>query len=172
MTRLPDDLILHLFVVDDDLYQSTVPEHIRSRHGHHRLRLSDSEVIPLSLLQGVLSLDSEASFVRHAGRGLLHLFPHLTRRDRYHRRRKALRSMHQVLVAHLAAHAEAEAACLILDSAPVETVKFARSQSGQRSIPEAACGYVAARKQGVSGRAVVGGNGGLVGSTGRLDGSV
>ena len=135
------------FVFVDDLYNALAPEHIRRRPGHHRLRLSDSEVITLSLLQEVLSLDSEASFFRHARRCLLHLFPHLTSRDRYHRRRKALRSMHQVLFAHLAAHAEAEAAYLIIDSAPVETVKFARSQSGQRSIPEAAYGYVAARKQ-------------------------
>ena len=157
MTRLPaippdptvalDDLILHLFVFVDNLYADLAPEHIRRRPGYHRLRLSDSEVLTLSLLQEALSLDSEASFFRHARRSLLHLFLHLTSRDRYHRRRKALRSMHQVLFAHLAAEAEAEAAYLIVDSAPVETVRFARSQSGQRSIPEAQYGYVAARKQ-------------------------
>ena len=146
-TDSPDDLILHLFVFVDDLFSALAPEHIRRRPGHHRLRLSDSEVLTLSLLQEALSIDSEASFFRHARRSLLHLFPHLTSRDRYHRRRKALRSMHQVLFAHLAAHAEAEAAYLIIDSAPVETVRFARSQSGLRSIPEAQYGYVAARKQ-------------------------
>lgn len=146
-TDSPDDLILHLFVFVDDLYDALAPTSIRRRPGHHRLRLSDSEVLTLSLLQEALSIDSEASFVRHARRSLLHLFPHLTSRDRYHRRRKALRSMHQVLFAHLAADAERVAAYLIIDSAPVETVRFARSQSGQRSIPEAQYGYIAARKQ-------------------------
>ena len=145
-TASPDDLILHLFVYVDDLYQSAAPDHILYRPGHERLSLSDSEVLTLSLLQEALSMDSEASFFRHARRNLLHLFPRLVSRDRYHRRRKALVSMHQVLFAHLAAQAEAASSYLIVDSAPVETVKFARSQSGKRSIPEAAYGYVAARK--------------------------
>jgi len=143
----PDDLIVHLFVFVDDLYQATVPDHIQHRPGHHRLSLSDSEVLTLSILQEALSLDSEASFFRTARRSLLHLFPRLVSRDRYHRRRKALMSMHQVLFQDLAAQAEAASRYLIVDSAPVETVKFARSQSGKRSIPEADYGYVAARKQ-------------------------
>lgn len=148
-----DELILHLFVYVDDLYQRTVPDHIRYRRGYGRLHLSDSEVITLSLLQEALSLDSEASFFRHARRSLLHLLPRLVSRDRYHRRRKALISMHQVLFNHLAGQSEAASRYLIVDSAPVETVKFARSQSGKRSIPEAEYGSavdqrrVAARKQ-------------------------
>jgi transposase len=146
-TASPDDLILLLFVLVDDLYAQRVPDHIRYRPGHRRLQLSDSEVITLSLLQEACSLDSEASFFRHAQRSLRHLFPRLTSRDRYHRRRKALMAMHQVLFQDLAAQAEATAGYLIVDSAPVETVKFARSQSGKRSIPEAEYGYVAARKQ-------------------------
>jgi len=152
-TVTTDELILHLFVFVDDLYQATAPDHIRYRRGHGRLHLSDSEVLTLSLLQEALSLDSEASFFLHARRSFLHLFPRLVSRDRYHRRRPplinggALMSMHQVLFGHLAQHAEMASRYLIVDSAPVETVKFVRSQSGKRSIPQADYGYVAARKQ-------------------------
>lgn len=152
-TLTADDLILMLFVFVDDRYQALAPDHIRYRSGHHRLSLSDSEVITLSLLQEALSMDSEASFFRHARRSLLHLFPRLSSRDRYHRRRPplinggALIAMHQLLFQDLAIKAESAARYLIVDSAPVETVKFARSRSGKRSIPQAAYGYVAARKQ-------------------------
>lgn len=132
------DLALVLFCLIDDLYRDLVPDAVRHRPGHHRMRLSDPEVLTLSVLQEARSNDSEASFVRVMRRDFPGLFPGLLSRSRYHRRRKALVGVQQVLFAHLAASFAEAARWFVVDSAPVESVKVVRSQTGRKSIPEAA----------------------------------
>ena len=145
------DLALVLFCLIDDLYTELVPEAVRLRPGHRRMTLSDPEVLTLSVLQEARSNDSETSFVRQMRRDHPALFPGLRDRSRYHRRRKALAGVHQVLFARIAAGLASGAAWLTLDSAPVETTKGAgvrppeRSQTGARSIPEAAYHFKSVR---------------------------
>ncbi|WP_420454456.1 IS982 family transposase [Rubrivirga sp.] len=132
------DLALVLFCLIDDLYRQVVPDTVRLRPGHHRQKLSDAEVITLSVLQEARSNDSETSFIRQIRRDYPELFPGLLSTSRYHRRRKALVGVQQALFAHLADEYARVAGWLAVDSAPVETTKVVRSQTGQKSIPEAA----------------------------------
>ena len=132
------DLALVLFCLVDDLYRQTVPDAVRFRPGHDRQKLSDAEVITLSVLQEARSNDSETSFVRQMRRDYPELFPGLLSTSRYHRRRKALVGVQRALFACLASEYARVAGWLAVDSAPVETTKVVRSQTGQRSIPEAA----------------------------------
>lgn len=133
-----DDLFLLVYALLDDLYHDLVPDEIRFRPGHERCDLCDAEVLTLSLMQEALSIDSETAFIRFTRRNYLALFPELIERSRYHRRRKALVGVQQMLFGHLTARFAEVAAWLVVDSAPVETTKVERSQTGQRSIPEAA----------------------------------
>lgn len=142
-----EDLALVLFCLIDDLYRELAPEAVRLRPGHTRMALSDAEVITLSVLQEARSNDSEASFLRTMRRDHPGLFPGLLSQSRYHRRRKALTGMEQILFAHLATHFAHVARWLVVDSAPVETTKVERSQTGKRSIPEAEYHVRASRKQ-------------------------
>ncbi len=139
------DLFLVVYALIDDLYRALVPDRVRLRPGHHRMTLSDPEVITLSLMQEALSTDSEHAFVRFVQRDHPTLFPGLHDRSRYHRRRKALVDVQRVLFARLAAELDQGAAWHILDSAPVETTKVERSQTGKRSIPEAAYHFKSVR---------------------------
>ena len=132
------DLALVLFCLIDDLYRQLVPDAVRFRPGHHRMKLSDAEVITLSVLQEARSNDSETSFVRSMRRDYPGLFPGLLSTSRYHRRRKALVGVQQTLFAHLASEYARVAGWFVVDSAPVETTKVVRSQTGKQSIPEAA----------------------------------
>lgn len=141
------DLFLVVYCLIDDLYQALVPEAVRLRPGHSRMKLSDSEVLTLSVMQEALSTDSELSFVRSMRRNHPDLFPSLLSCSRYHRRRKALVGVQQALFAHLAAEFAEHARWLTVDSAPVETTKVERSQTGAASIPQAAYHVRAARKQ-------------------------
>lgn len=141
------DLFLVVFCLVDDLYRALVPQAIRLRPGHARMKLSDAEVVTLSLMQEALSNDSEASFIRFVQREHPALFPGLISTSRYHRRRKALVGIEQMLFAHLASGFANAAEWLVVDSAPVETTKVERSQTGARSIPEAAYHVRVARKQ-------------------------
>ena len=142
-----DDMFLLLFCTLDDLYREVVPERIRLRSQHRRIAFSDAEVLTLSLMQEALSMDSERSFHRFVRKNYLHLFPRLVSRDRYHRRRKALWAVQALLLRHLSHRLAIGARWLVVDSAPIETVKFARSQSGRRSIPEAEYGYIPSEKR-------------------------
>jgi hypothetical protein len=142
-----DDMFLLLYCTVDDLYQELVPDSIQRRSQHRRIAFSDSEVLTLSLMQEALSMDSERSFHRFVCKNYLHLFPRLLSRDRYHRRRKALWAVQALLLRHLSQRLAHEVRWLVVDSAPIETVKFARSQSGRRSIPEAEYGYIPSEKR-------------------------
>lgn len=133
-----DDLFLVVYCLIDDLYRDLVPDDVRRRPGHTRMALSDPEVLTLSVMQEALSNDSEASFIRSVQRNHSQLFPGLLSLSRYHRRRKALVGVQQVLFARLASSFAEVARWLVVDSAPVETTKLVRSQTGARSIPEAA----------------------------------
>jgi transposase len=142
-----EDMFLRLFCLIDDLYEELVPEAVKDRPGHDRLCFTDSEVITLSILQEALSNDSETSFHRIVDKDFRPLFPHLIERSRYHRRRKALLAVQLHLLRHLMHRLKLLAAWLIVDSAPIETAAFARSQSAKASIPEAAYGFCAAKKR-------------------------
>ena len=131
------DLALVLFCLIDDLYCQIAPTELRCRPGRNRLELSDAEVITLSVLQEAKSNDSETSFVRVMRRDFPDLFPGLLSQSRYHRRRKALVGVQRALFARLATEFAAVARWLAVDSAPVETTKLVRSQTGGVSIPEA-----------------------------------
>ena len=142
-----DDVFLVAYCLVDDLYAELAPPALRERPRHERLEMSDAEVLTLSLMQEALSMDSESSFLRFVRRNLPHLFPHLLSRDRYSRRRRALTPMALRLFRRLADDFEQRARWLVIDSAPVETAAFVRSQSAGVSMPEAAYGYIPSKKR-------------------------
>lgn len=146
-TPATKDMFLIAFTVIDDLYQQFVPERVKTRPGHERITFSDSEVITLSILQEASSNDSKTSFHRLIEKDHLDLFPDLIERSRYHRRRKALLGVQLHLLRHLMRLLRTYAAYVIVDSAPVETAAFVRSQSAARSIPEAAYGFIPSKKR-------------------------
>ena len=141
------DLALVVYTLVDDLYDALIPEHVRLRPGHHRMSLTDPEVITLAVLQEARCNDSETSFIRQIRRDHPDLFPDLLSVSRYHRRRKALTGVQQALFARLAEALSDGAGWHILDSAPVETTKVERSQTGKRSIPEAMYHFKIVRHQ-------------------------
>lgn len=142
-----DDLFLTVFCLLDDLYRDLIPETVRQRPRYERMEMTDAEVLTLSVVQEALSMDSEASFLRFVTREHRHLFPTLLSRDRYTRRRRALTGVALTLFRRLADAFEDRAQWLVIDSAPVETAAFVRSQSAGVSMPEAAYGYIPSKKR-------------------------
>lgn len=145
--RSIEDTFILLYTLVDDLYQELVPETVKARSQHERIEFSDSEVLTLSLMQEALSMDSEESFFRFIRRNYLYLFPKMISRDRYNRRRMALTQVALLLFRKLASFFHSRALHLIVDSAPVETAAFVRSQSASVSMSEAAYGYIPSKKR-------------------------
>lgn len=142
-----EDLFLTVFCHIDDLYREIVPPSVKERSQHERIDLSDSEVITLSIMQEALSMDAEDSFLRFVDKNYRYLFPRLLARDRYNRRRRDLTEVILLCFRHVATFFRRRAQHLIVDSAPVETASFVRSQSARRSMPEAAYGFMPSKKR-------------------------
>ena len=123
-----EELFLILYCIVDDLYLEVVPDEVRFRNGADRMKMTDVEIITLSIMQEGRSNDSELSFHRVVYKDYRHLFPDLIGRSRYHRRRKALmlmgiqREMLRLLMKRL----RLMAMWLALDSAPITTATSSR----------------------------------------------
>src|SRR5438876_3211867 len=77
-----DLLCISVYCTADDL----LPE----RPGNARRRLSDAEIVTLSVAQVLMGIPSDRRFLRAARRPLGHLFPCLPSQDAFHKRRARL----------------------------------------------------------------------------------
>lgn len=147
-TTLPtEELFLVLYCIIDELYKEVAPDWVRQRPGSSRMKMTDPEIICLSVMQEGRSNDSELSFHRLVQKDYLHLFPGLVSRSRYHRRRKALMGIQRQMLRTLMGRLRVAAAWLIVDSAPVTTAESPRWKSARMSIWAAEAGYCPAKQQ-------------------------
>jgi hypothetical protein len=132
-----DLLLTAVFCTADDL----LPE----GKGNARRKLTDAEVVTLCVAQSIMGVTSDERFVRTAARRLRHLFPGLTRRSGFHKRRDRLTDVIEELIAVFASRSPGYHDDLLLaDSTPVEcarsreTVKRAGASSLGGAIADAA----------------------------------
>jgi len=111
-----DLLLTAVFCTADDL----LPE----RKKNARRRLTDAEVVTLCVAQSIMGVTSDERFVRIAARRLGHLFPGLTRRSGFHRRRGRLTETIEALISSFACRCPGWHDDLVLvDSTPVECAR-------------------------------------------------
>jgi hypothetical protein len=142
-----DLLLISVFCTADDL----LPE----RPGNARRSLTDAEVVTLCVAQSIMGISSDARFVRIARKQLGHLFPALTKRSGFHKRRDRLADVIEELIAAFASQSPGwHDNLLLVDSTPVEcarsreTVKRAGSSSLGGAISDAAdYGYCASHSR-------------------------
>lgn len=111
-----DLLLTAVFCTADDL----LPE----RKKNARRRLTDAEVVTLCVAQSIMGVGSDERFVKIAVKRLGHLFPALTRRSGFHRRRDRLAETIEALIAAFASRSPGYHDDLVLvDSTPVECAR-------------------------------------------------
>ena len=145
-TLSTDELFLVTYCLVDELYQEAAPDRVRFRPGSDRMRMSDSEIICLSVMQEGRSNDSELSFHRLVAKDYRHLFPDLVDRSRYHRRRKALMGVQREMLRLLMERVRLLAAWLLIDSAPIATAELPRWKTARMSVWAAAAGFCPAKR--------------------------
>jgi hypothetical protein len=142
-----DLLLISVFCTADDL----LPE----RPGNARRSLNDAEVVTLCVAQSIMGIPSDERFVKTAARRLGHLFPALTKRSGFHKRRDRLADTIEALIATFASQSPGwQDDVLLVDSTPVEcarsreTVKRAGTSSLGGAIADAAdYGYCASHSR-------------------------
>lgn len=129
LTATFEDFILLVYTVIDDLYQRSVPVCVSQRRNVHTAKMSDSEIITLSICGELIGIDSEKawySFVKHNYR---HLFPHLCCRMRFNRTRRALLQVTELLRQKLAqSFPIPDSRYFVIDSFPLPVCKFGHAR--------------------------------------------
>lgn len=65
------DFFLVTYVIIDDLYQEITPEYIKARKNTNYSILSDSEIITISIVGELLSIDSEKAWFNFCKKNLM-----------------------------------------------------------------------------------------------------
>jgi hypothetical protein len=111
-----DLLLTAVFCTADDL----LPEGRKNA----RRRLTDAEVVTLCAAQSIMGIGSDERFVKIATKRLGHLFPGLTKRSGFHKRRDRLADVIEALIAAFASQSPGYYDDLLLaDSTPVECAR-------------------------------------------------
>ncbi len=85
-----EDFILLAYTIIDDFYQQFVPTSVSQRRNVGTAKMSDSEIITLSICGELLGIDSENAWHSFVKRNFRHLFPNICCRTRFNRTRRAL----------------------------------------------------------------------------------
>jgi len=142
-----DLLLIYVFCIADDL----LPE----QTVNHRRSLTDAEVVTLAVAQSIMGIPSDYRFIQTAIKSLGHLFPTLTQRSGFYRRRDRLADTIEALIQTFASQSPGwEDDLLLVDSTPVEcarsreTVKRAGSSRLDDALANAAdYGYCASHSR-------------------------
>jgi transposase len=142
-----DLLLTAVFCTADDL----LPE--GKKNARHML--TDPEVVTLCVAQSIMGIGSDERFAKIAAKRLRHLFPGLTKRSGFHKRRERLTETIEALIAAFASRSPGYYDDLVLaDSTPVEcarsreTVKRSGSSCLDDAIANAAdYGYCASHSR-------------------------
>ena len=124
-----EDFILLVYTVIDDLYQQFVPTCVSQRRNVDTARMSDSEIITLSICGELIGIDSENAWYSFVKRNYRHLFPSLCSRTRFNRTRRALLQITELLRQKLAQFFPIHTSrYFVIDSFPLPVCKFGRAR--------------------------------------------
>ena len=87
------DLFTIIYTIVDDIYNNIIPIDIRNRRNIKDSKLSDSEIIIISIVGELLTIDSEKAFFSLLSRESKYLFPKLGDRTRFNRAKRNLYSV-------------------------------------------------------------------------------
>lgn len=124
-----EDFILTAFVIIDDLYKRFSPPSVSGRRHASQAKLSDSEIITISICGELIGIDSENAWYSFVKRNYRHLFPCLCSRSRFNRTRRALLQVTEFLRQKmLSAFSMPNSPYFIIDSFPLAVCKFGRAR--------------------------------------------
>ena len=118
----------------------TVDDLLPKRPGNARRRITDAEVVTLSIAQAVMGIPSDPRFLAVAAKRLAHLFPSLPERTAFHKRRLRLSGVIEGLISEFARHSPGfYDELLLVDSTPVECARSRETvkRGGASSLTDA-----------------------------------
>ena len=124
-----EDFILTASVIIDELYHQFAPPEVTRRRHILNAKLSDSEIITISLCGELAGVDSENAWFSFVKRTYRHLFPQLCSRSRFNRTRRALMQTTELLRQKMiSVFPIPVSSYYIIDSFPLAVCKFGRAR--------------------------------------------
>lgn len=124
-----EDFILTAYVIIDELYRRFAPPEVATRRHVLDARLSDPEIITISICGELAGIDSENAWYSFIKRNYHHLFPTLCSRSRFNRTRRALLQTTELLRQKLSCVFSIPASrYFVVDSFPLAVCKFGRAR--------------------------------------------
>lgn len=124
-----EDFILITYVIIDELYKCFAPPEVTGRRNVLDAKLSDPEIIAISICGELAGVDSEKAWYSFVKRNYRHLFPNLCSRSRFNRTRRALLQTTELLRQKLPyAFPIPRSQYFIVDSFPLPVCKFGRAR--------------------------------------------
>lgn len=123
------DFITVTYVIIDDIYQRITPTHIKERKNINNSILSDSEIITISIVGKLLTIDSEKTWIGFCKKNLTDLFPRFSHRTRFNRTRRGLHAIIEEIRKEITSMLGLTDNCYrIIDSIPIPVCKFGRAR--------------------------------------------
>ena len=124
-----EDFILLVYTIIDDLYHQFVPSSVSQRRNVDTAKMSDSEIITLSICGELAGIDSENAWYSFVKRNYRHLFPRLCSRTRLNRTRRALLQVTELPRQKLIhSFPIPTSRYFVIDSFPLPVCKFGRAR--------------------------------------------
>ena len=123
-----EDFILISYVMIDELYKQYAPQEVTKRKNVSKVKLSDSEIITISICGELAGIDSENSWYNFVKKNYRYLFPDLCCRSKFNRKRRDLLQVTELIREKLFRFFNVGSHdYYIVDSLPLEVCKFGRA---------------------------------------------
>lgn len=123
------DFIIAVYTIIDDIYKEIAPEYIKNRRNKSIAKISDSEIITISIVGELLTIDSENAWYNYCSKNLNDLFPNLCDRSRFNRVRRGLHAVIDEIRKEIGRIITLpEQSYRIIDSIPIPVCKFGRAR--------------------------------------------
>ena len=123
-----EDLIVISYVMIDELYKQYAPQEVTKRKNVSKVKLSDSEIITISICGELAGIDSENSWYNFVKKNYRYLFPDLCCRSKFNRKRRDLLQVTELIREKLFRFFNVGSHdYYIVDSFPLEVCKFGRA---------------------------------------------
>ena len=122
------DFFTVAFVLIDDIYNEIIPDSIKNRRNTSECKLSDSEIITISIVGETATIGSEKAWFNFVKKNYCDLFPNIGDRTRFNRTKRNLYKVIleiQKYLSNLPIFKYDDTR--IIDSIPIPVCKFARS---------------------------------------------
>jgi hypothetical protein len=120
-----EDLLSDSFIIIDELYKQYVDKSVSNRPGP-KSKFSDSEVLAISWVGEIFSIDSENAWYNFVVKHFTYLFHHMPERSRFNRRRRNLWNVTDTIRQKILKNLP-YGDILIIDSLPVPICDFKRA---------------------------------------------